>query len=344
MTSSSAIRLQIETALAQKIPSALTPAPKMVRPVAGTGIETLDEILKGGLPIGAISELVGPECSGRTSVVLSFLARMTQMAKVCAWIDVSNAFDPLSASAAGVDLARLLWVRCGVLQRETKQPSRRFVLPGKYLVPPASKKGLHGGGFGLHPRSEANGLSEAVGGLLRPEAIAPRCAEPQRRVRPTMESFEPSSQQSSSTVVRSSQPSKPWSRMEQALRTTDLLLQGAGFSAIVLDMGSLAPEAISRVPLATWFRYRAAAERTQSSIVLLTQYSCAKSSAELFLRLQPGNPLRNEATVFTGSEYRVEIVRRRFSEAPPNVIPMRKPPQRVNSASWQSRTAWAGCR
>jgi recA bacterial DNA recombination protein len=135
MTSSSAIRLQIETALAQKIPSALTPAPKMVCPVAGTGIGTVDEILEGGLPIGAISELVGPECSGRTSVALSFLARMTQMAKVCAWIDVSNAFDPLSASAAGVDLARLLWVRCGVLQRETKQPSRRFVLPGKYLVP-----------------------------------------------------------------------------------------------------------------------------------------------------------------------------------------------------------------
>jgi recombination protein RecA len=49
MISSSAIRFQIETALAQKIPSALTPAPKMVRPVAGTGIETLDEILGGGL-------------------------------------------------------------------------------------------------------------------------------------------------------------------------------------------------------------------------------------------------------------------------------------------------------
>jgi recombination protein RecA len=259
----------------------------MVRPVAGTGIGALDEILEGGLPIGAISELVGPECSGRTSVALSLLARMTQTAKVCAWIDVSNAFDPLSASAAGVDLARLLWVRCGAFQRETQQTSRRFVLPGKYLVPPASKKGLHGGGFGPHPRSEANGLSEAVGGLLRPEAIAPRCAEPQRRVRPTMESFEPGSQQLT-TVVRSSQPFRPRSRMEQALRTTDLLLQGGGFSAIVLDMGSLAPEAVSRVPLATWFRYRAAAERTQSSIVLLTQHSCAKSSAELLLRLQPG--------------------------------------------------------
>jgi RecA/RadA recombinase len=81
---SSAIRLQIESALAQKIPSALTPAPKIVRPVAATGIASLDEVLKGGLPVGAVSELVGPECSGRTSVALSFLSRMTQAAKVCA--------------------------------------------------------------------------------------------------------------------------------------------------------------------------------------------------------------------------------------------------------------------
>ena len=87
MPTSSAIRLQIESPLAQKIPSALTPAPKMIRPVAATGIASLDEVLKGGLPVGAVSELVGPECSGRTSVALSFLSRMTQAAKVCAWIE-----------------------------------------------------------------------------------------------------------------------------------------------------------------------------------------------------------------------------------------------------------------
>jgi RecA/RadA recombinase len=44
----------------------------MIRPVAATGIESLDEVLKGGLPVGAVSELLGPECSGRTSVALSF--------------------------------------------------------------------------------------------------------------------------------------------------------------------------------------------------------------------------------------------------------------------------------
>src|SRR5882757_4040849 len=178
MTSASALRIQIESTLAQRIPSALTPAPKMIRPVAATGIEPLDDMLGGGLPIGAISELVGPECSGRTSAAISFLARVTQAAKVCAWIDVSNAFDPASAAAAGVYLARLLWVRCCVSQMSTaRRPSRDFVLSDTYYVPPPAKKGLHGGGFGSHPRNEVRGLSDAVSGLLRPETIAPRCVE-----------------------------------------------------------------------------------------------------------------------------------------------------------------------
>ena len=66
------------------------------------------------------------------------------------------------------------------------------------------------------------------------------------------------------------QPTRPWARIEQALRVTDLLLQAGGFSAIVLDLGGIAPEFAARVPLATWFRYRAAAERTQASLLLLT--------------------------------------------------------------------------
>jgi recombination protein RecA len=128
------------------------------------------------------------------------------------------------------------------------------------------------------------------------------------------------------------------------LRVTDLLLQGGGFSAIVFDMGSLAPESALRVPSATWFRYRAAAERSQAAILLLTQHVCAKSSAGLVLRLRPGNPLRDEATVFTGIEYRLEVQRERFKNEPGNVIPLRKPPQSVTDASWQSRTTWAGRR
>lgn len=347
MFSASTLRRQIEATLANRIPSALTPAPKAIRPVAATGIQAVDELLKGGLPLGAITEVVGPECSGRTSLALSFLAQMTQTEKVCAWIDVSDTLDPESAAAAGVDLSRLLWVRCGVQTVSKARPSaqRTFSLPQKYMVAPITKKGLHGGGFGSHPRNEVKGLSGAVSGLLKPEAFAPRCAEPQRRERPERESFEPSMQKIAVEHRRTTPlPSKPWARIEQALRTTDLLLQGGGFSAIIFDMGSIAPEHASRVPLATWFRYRAAAERTQASILLLTQHSCAKSSVELLLRLQPGNVRRDESTVFTGIGHEMEVVRRRFVQAPTNVIPLRKPPQCATTTTWQSRTSWAGPR
>jgi recombination protein RecA len=345
MPTASAIRFQIEAALAGRIPSALTPAPRVISPVTPTGIQKVDELVEGGLPVGAITELVGPECSGRSSLAFSFLARITHAAKVCAWIDVSNSFHPESAAAAGVDLSRLLWVRCGVHANDLRSSSQtRFALPDKSLVPPPIKKGLHGGGFGPHPRGEAKGLSDAVTGLLQPEAIAPRCAEPQRRVRQERTVFEPQQALLPQKDRRQAFPSKPWSRLDQALRVTDLLLQGGGFSAIVLDMGSIAPEYASRVPLATWFRYQAVAEHSLASILLLSQYPCAKSSAGLVLRLAPGNAFNDEVTIFTGSEHRVEGVRKRFSTATSNVVPLRKPPQRESIAGWQSRTTWAGRR
>ena len=144
MSASSAIRLQIESALATRIPAALTPAPRIMRPVASTGIAALDEVLRGGLPVGALTELVGPECSGRTSVALKFVAGLTQAGRVCAWIDVSNTLDPASAAATGVDLKRLLWVRCGTAKPAAQCEPQRFSLPEKYLTPAPAKKGLHG--------------------------------------------------------------------------------------------------------------------------------------------------------------------------------------------------------
>jgi hypothetical protein len=134
--------------------------------------------------------------------------------------------------------------------------------------------------------------------------------------------------------------------MEQALRATDLLLQAGGFGAIVLDMGSLAPEHVSRIPLATWFRYRAAAERTQASVLLLTQYACSKSSAGLVLRFEGGGALVQEATVLAGFERRIEVSRQRFAgpESQEKVVCLRKPPQRAGVATWHSQTTWAGRR
>jgi recombination protein RecA len=353
MTTAAALRLQIEAALADRIPSALTPVPRVIRPVAPTGIASVDELLEGGLPLGAITEVVGPECSGRTSLALSFVAQMTQAGKVCAWVDVSNALDPESAAAIGIELNWLLWVRCGV---DEAAPAQRaggnFTLPEKYRIPKPGIKGLHGGGCGPHPRGEVKGLSDAVGGFLHTASIGPRCVEPLQHEMREKEAnpFAPPSPQLSAVFAKKRPNArKPWDKIGQALRVTDLLLQAGGFSAIVLDMGSIAPAEGTRVPLATWFRYRAAAERTQAAVLLLTQHSCAKSSAGLLLRLEPGRALQEEPTLFTGLEHRMEVTRERFMPESsqlthPKVLPIRKPPQSVRGTSWTSHTNWAGVR
>ena len=201
--------------------------------------------------------------------------------------------------------------------------------------------------MGSHPRGEARGMDDAVSGLLRPQVIAPRCAESQRRPRAGPVVFEPTPRRQFAPRNRNSPAyGKPWSRIEQALRVTDLLLQAGGFAAIVVDMGSLAPEHVSRIPLATWFRYRAAAERSQASLLLLTQHPCSKSSAGLVLRLESGDALAQGSTVLAGFERRIEVSRQRFavSQIAEKVVPIRKPPQRASVAAWRSQTAWAGRR
>jgi recombination protein RecA len=82
-------------------------APEMV----SIGIRDLDS-LTGGLPRGCLTEICGPDSSGRTSVLLAALAAATRREEVCALVDASDALDPASAAAIGVEFGRLLWVRC----------------------------------------------------------------------------------------------------------------------------------------------------------------------------------------------------------------------------------------
>jgi hypothetical protein len=115
MLSSSTLRQQIESDFEHRYPSILTPAARTIHDVATTGISEIDELLNGGLPVGAISEITGPKSSGRTSIALAFLARRTQDGSVCAWVDANDTFDPESAAANGISLKHLLWVRCKYL-------------------------------------------------------------------------------------------------------------------------------------------------------------------------------------------------------------------------------------
>src|SRR2546425_11726912 len=62
---------------------------------------------------GEIIEIVGRPSSGRTSLFVESLATVTRGGAVAALVDAGDTFDPASAARAGVDLSRLLWVRCG---------------------------------------------------------------------------------------------------------------------------------------------------------------------------------------------------------------------------------------
>ena len=82
-----------------------------------TGLAPLDALLTqgkvGGFPRGAISEILGPESSGRTTLVHSLLAASTTQLEICAYVDTDDSFDPVSAAASGVALSQLVWIRCG---------------------------------------------------------------------------------------------------------------------------------------------------------------------------------------------------------------------------------------
>ena len=257
MPDTSLLRVQIEAALANRIPSALTPQLRIRREVISSGIDPLDRILGGGLPIGALTEVIGPECSGRTGLALSFVAQVTRFERVSAWIDVSNALDPESAAASGLDLERLLWIRCGGApsSEPLENSEHSFTIPEKYFVPPQIKKGLHGGGFGSHPRGEVKGLPDALTGLLHSNENASRIVESGPKIQPGQRIL-PRNAFPQSKSINSSPAAKPLSRIEQAIRVTDLLLQGGGFSSIVLDMSSISAEQVSQIPMSTWFRYR----------------------------------------------------------------------------------------
>jgi len=126
------------------------PAPQMV----SSGVREIDA-LSGGLPRGCLTEICGPASSGRTSVLLAALAAATGRQEVCALVDISDAFNPHSAAAAGVNFEKMLWVRCGRLQKQSSPQRHRNTEKIEKIERPV-KQGLRvvdlllqSGGFGL---------------------------------------------------------------------------------------------------------------------------------------------------------------------------------------------------
>lgn len=111
MSASSAIRLQVESKLAHRVPAALTLKIKQAPELFSTGISEIDAMLGGGIPRSSITEVSGAASSGKTSFALSVVSAITQSGNVCAWVDVNDTLSPESAAAAGIELRKLLWLR-----------------------------------------------------------------------------------------------------------------------------------------------------------------------------------------------------------------------------------------
>ncbi|HYM76104.1 MAG TPA: hypothetical protein VE377_09015 [Candidatus Dormibacteraeota bacterium] len=284
----------------------IRPAPEMVP----SGIPTLDA-LTGGLPRGCLTEICGPASSGRTAVLLAALAAATRRGEYCAVIDASDALDPHSVAAAGIDLDRLLWVRCS-----DDSPRR-------------------------HRDTEKNGNKAEGCPISRAPSAREACPEPVERVR--------LSPQAAFDFDRTGSRQSEH-RLEQLLRATDLLLESGGFGLIILDLADLPPQSARRIPLTTWFRFRRAIEHKPTILLAIEQHPIAGSCSSLLLQLRtadtPAAEQRKEICttgempielsypththLFTGLEIHAELIRSRLDRKP------------ARSVMFETKTAWAG--
>lgn len=129
-----------------------------------------------------------------------------------------------------------------------------------------------------------------------------------------------------SILEKSSESRREWeSRLEQVLKTTDLLLQSGGFGLVAIDLGDVPSPSARRISLTSWFRFQRAVENTSTVLLVMGQEPCARTCASLLLRLQKcscqvsvvSSQLinargREEGTSFKGFRFGVE---QRFSAA-----------------------------
>ncbi len=136
MASLAVIRAQVES----RLPGALTVYERSEPEVFPTGITALDQQIHG-IPRSALTQIHAPLglSSGKTALLVSLMAQLTRQEQFCALVDANDCFDPESAEAAGVNLARVLWVRCSPKQR--LKPLEQAFKAADILI--------QNGGFGL---------------------------------------------------------------------------------------------------------------------------------------------------------------------------------------------------
>lgn len=277
------------------LPSSVRPASALeVRPAPAMipfGIDSFDA-MTGGVPRGALTELFGPASSGRTSVMMSLIAAVTRRQEVCAVIDVTDSFDPLSAEAAGVDLRRLLWVRCGKtvssceVQATGVAPRNVERRPAsmREVAPPAKNIS-----WSIHENYDARLRHAITGGCFEMvRARSGQCTVYSAQQKPSFPPLTRNSKPETRSLHSEARnnPASKWTKLDQALKATDLLLQSGGFGLIVIDLGDISVEQARRIPLTSWFRFRRVVENTPTILLLVARDSCAKTCASLVLELK----------------------------------------------------------
>ena len=308
---------------------AVRPAPEML----SSGIAAINA-LTGGWPRGCLTEICGPASSGRTTLLLAALAAATRRGEFCVLVDASDALDPRSTADAGVDLNRLLWVRCGDPRSSSPRPS--------HSEPSHSKPGC--------PISRAS-FAREVGIFSQPAFHLDRTGLKKtdlKENRSKETGLEKTRLKENSFKENGFKENRSERCLEQVLHATDLLLESGGFGLVVLDLSDLAPQQARRIPLTTWFRFRRAVENTPTVLLAIEQQPIAGSCSSLQLQLAPTNgpiqgwnnnqfaadslfPNPAHAQLLTGLEITAELMRSRLERKPSRP-----------TAAFASKTAWAG--
>jgi hypothetical protein len=98
-------------------------------------------------------------------------------------------------------------------------------------------------------------------------------------------------------------------KLDQVLKSTDLLLQGGGFGRVVMDLTDLPLPHVRSIPLSSWFRFQRTIEKTPTVLVVMSPSSVVQSAAALVLRME----LRSAewSTILGGLKSNIEIIRSR---------------------------------
>ena len=365
--SAAVLKREIEAKLAHRIPAALSPMVQPAPRLHATSDSALDALLGGGFPLGSLCEITGQECSGRSAAAFSLLATATHEG-ACAYIDVSDSFSPHSAAAAGVLLRNLLWVRFA-LSSPAVQTVRSATPVIQIVDAGREQKQLNQQNCGgPHPRGETNGLAPALEqmlfykeerrrrkmqgtpgypnqplslGEISPDQIEweqfnSRKVDDRDPLRQLDRAAAEAARQRAATAVPNAngpkQQQRPWSLLDRALRATDEVLQAGGFRVVVLDLASLTAEQAQRIQPALWWRFQKAAKQSDAIFLVLSQVSCARSSATCVLECTPGNPPEIRG-VLSSIQHIAQISRQRTGPAFG-----KKAPGRVTS--WCAAPAW----